>query len=563
MATRPLCSALPRHRAALALAVALSSTLALVGCGSGGDDPAPAATLPVQPSGSASPANYLPMATNQVGTPGSFASQTLLIVDPVTGQPVWQRTLTSNQRKLAVRAFAVSADGLTVTQGKYAAWFYIDQGKLMAVDMRPAQPTEHVVSTEMAVCDILRAEPTDTTAATSVLLFRTAGADGSCETTGDNLVRLASSDTGPGAASLAWAGGNSDALAAHRDVAGKLTQLLAHDSALQQLLVVSPADGRATLVGNGQLAAGTSVSVIGRAAGRRDQAYVVVQSSALGELRTLSWADDNAAPTLAGSSLVAMKSAHPVFAHTDDANGFYFVDDGKVYAIAKGSSTVTTLDSFTRLNVADGSTQAAPFFAGGAMTAHALVLPSLSQTGAVVYVIDKALTSAQRRRTLDLSNLGETPYGVEAHLGDQITVSRALNVGGVQRQLWRADLSGSAALIPTTVVGNKVQVIASPRSDVESLGGEAEQAATVWCDDTVACTAATVQSLQLASGSNLALARAGAADFTWFDHSADTALGSLAAATVSSQLATGVWTSDTAWLLDAGQAGSLRQVTLP
>jgi hypothetical protein len=552
------------RRTPFAWALAMCTTLSLVACGGGGgDDPADPA---VAPSGNSSASSLLPLRTNVVNAEGVFQSQSLLLIDPATGQAVWQKGVGTGSTQVAVRAFSVSADGLTVTQGPYAAWFYTDQGKLHAVDLGSAPPQARQVSSEAAVCDVLRAEPINTSASTSWVLLGTAGADGQCETESDNVHKLVRSDAGASTAALAWAGGRLEPVHVHRDAAGTLTQLLAHDTATQRLLAVSATDGSASLVTGGQLAAGTSVAWIGRGAGRRDQGFLVVKSAGVGELRTLSWAGDTGVPTLGASSLLGVTSLSPAFAQTDDARGFYFVDNGSVYMIAKGATTVSTLDTLSNLQLTSGDdtyVMAPPFFAGGAMTNSALVIPALSQTGAVVYVIDKAPASTERRRTLALPVDAETPFVVEAHQGDQVVVSRAADVGGPVRELWRADVSVAGSIIPVSKVSAAAYVIASPAGDTAALGGEAEQAATVWCDASVACTAARVQSLQLATGANLALAGTGAAGFEWVDHLAGANAGSRSGVSVSGQNALGLWTSDSAWLLDASQAGSLKQVVLP
>jgi hypothetical protein len=548
----------PFRRTTLAWSLAFGTTLALTACGGGGgDDPV---TSDVAPSGNVSAASYLPLRTNVVDASGNFQAQRLLLIDPVSAQVAWQREVSTGSAQQAVRAFTMSANGLTLTQGAHTAWYFTDQGKLYGVDARSAAPSPVQISSESAVCDLQRAVPTEPGASLSWLLLRTGGADGLCDTPDDNQSKLVRSDASASTAALAWAGGDLEPLDVHRDVAGKLTQLLAYDSSKQQLIVVSAADGAVTPVVGGQLAAGSNVGWYGRAAGRRDQVYVAVLADSSGELRTLTWGDDNAAPTLGTSSLVPIKVATPVFAHTDDASGFYFVDDGVVYAIDKGAATARKLHTLASINEPSSSLKrAAPVFAGGAMTTHTLVLPVLDPTGSRLYVINKDTGTL---RTLSVPNDGEAPYTVEAHQGDQIVISRAADVGSLVKPLWRADVSGTSSLIPVTAVSASAHVIAAPRSDVEALGGEVEQAAAVWCEAAVACTSATVQSLQLASGSNLALGAAGAGGPSWVDQTAGSSLGSRAGFSVSSQSGV-VWLSDSAWLLDATVAGSLKQVVLP
>jgi hypothetical protein len=505
-------------------------------------------------------ASFLPLRTNVVDADGAFQAQSLVVMDPVTGQAVWQRFVSPDSTQQGVRAFTVTADGLTVSQGRHMAWYFSDQGKLFAVDLAGATPTVRQVSSETAVCEVSRAVPTDGRATLSWLLVRTGGADGQCDTPEDDARKLVRSDAGTGTAALAWAGGQFEPLDVHRDASGQLTQLLAYDASNAQLLVVSAADGSSTPVADGKLSDGTSVAWIGRAAGRRDQVYLAVQASGKAQLRALTWGSDTTAPTLGSSSLVSLTSVAPVFAHTDDARGFYLFDDGKVYVIARGASSASVLAQFKSIQLTGGSSMSAPAFAGGAMTRSALVVPSLELTGAVLNVINKDTGLV---RQLALPAESEAPFAVEAHAVDRIVISQSDELGGPVRSLWQADVSGTSTLIPVTLISDTARVIVAPRNDVSTLGGEAEQSAIVWCDAAQACTAATVKSFQLASGTHLSLAGADAANFSWLDHSAGGNAGNRAAVSISSQNDVGLWTSDSAWLLDASQAGSLKQVILP
>jgi hypothetical protein len=566
MAHSPRRSARLARRTSLMLTLTWVASAALVGCGGGGGGGDEPATPVVAPSGNVDVASFLPLRTNVVDADGAFQAQRLVVMDPATGQAVWQQFVSPDSTQQGVRAFTVSSGGLAVAQGRHMAWFYSDRGKLFGVDLAGTTPSVRQVSSETAVCEVTRAEPTDGSATSSWLLLRTGGADGRCDTPEDDARKIVRSDAGSGTAALAWAGGQLEPLAVHRDASGQLTQLLAYDAATARLLVVSAADGSATPVVGGTLTEGASVAWIGRAAGRRDQVYLAVELPVNGQvtpqtqLRTLTWGSDTAAPTLGSSSLLSLSSMTPVFAQTDDARGFYLFDGGKVYTIARGASAAGLLAEFKPLQVNTSSKVAAPAFAGGAMTSSTLVVPSLELTGAVLNVINK---DTGLLRQVALPGESEAPYAVEAHAGDRIVISRPDGLGGAVRPLWQADVSGTSTIIPVTLISDTARVIVAPRNDVASLGGEAEQSAIVWCDAAQACTAATVQSLQLSSGASLSLASADAADFEWLDHSAGANAGNRAAVSISSQNDVGLWASDSAWLLDATQAGSLKQVILP
>ena len=544
------------HALVRATALALSTlTLSLLGaCGGGDDDPSTSAE--VTPAGVVNTvsAGNLPLRRNLTSEQGQFTAQQLLLIDASSGSAVWRREVSTDSTQAAVRAFSVSADGLTVTQGAYTQWFFTDGGKLYVQDLTSPSSAARQVSSEASVCDIPRVEPQDAAATTSWLLLRTGGTDGRCDTPDDNTTKLVRSDAASTTAALAWAGGTLLPLGVHRDAAGALTQLVAFDATAHQVIVVAASNGQATPASE-VLASDASVAWVGRAAGRRDQVMLAVQAAGAVTLRPLTWSGDQAAPTL-GGSVMSLSRLVPAYAHTDDARGLYLVDDGSVYVLPKGGAAARTLATLPTIALA-GGTLSAPVYEGSAMTASTLVLSSLALDGAKVYVVNKDDGAV---RSLNLQAEGELPYTVEAHRLDQIVLSRPLDVGGPLRALWRADVSGSASSISVTAVASQAHVIASPRTDDESLGGETQQVATVWCAAQTACTAATVQSLQLLTGSTLNLAAAGVNGVVWADHAAGATVGSHLGVSASSQVAVDVWASDSVWILDALQAGSLKQV---
>jgi len=558
---------------------ALVAALALSACGGGGSNSLP--ETEVTPAAVVSTSAYLHMQRNRVDANGNFVAQDIVLVDPVTAAAVWQQTVEITSTQAAVHAFTVSADGLTITEGAEQALYYSQGGKLYELSLRTGStPVPRQVSSEAATCSVVRAVPTDTTASLAWVLVNTAGTDGLCDTTNDNVLKLVRSDAASTTAALAWRGGALDAIDIHRNASGTLTQLIAFDQAAGQLLAISATDGSVSNVGGGTLATGASVSFLGRAAGRRDQIYVVV--SALGSnadsgapedqirLRTLTWSSDTAAPSLGNvaspSGLLqqpttTLSSATLNFAHTDDATGFYFVDGLKVNVIDKGKATMRTLATLTAPAelLDDNGTPIRPIvLPGGALGSTALALPVVTAEGVKMLSVAKA-TGAQRDFNLAAS---ATALTVEARQGDDLVISQLLADVGGPVALWRASLSAGTGAIATTAVSARAHVLGAMRDTAESLSGEAANPALVWCEAATTCTAAGLKSLQLTGGNNLALAGADAASFEWTSHTVGDTSGKILPITVGTQQISGLWASDTLWLLDATVAGSLKQVTL-
>ncbi len=569
-----LASTLPFACTALVAAATLSA------CGGGGSNSAPDAE--VTPTAVVSTSAYLHMQRNRVDADGNFVAQDIVLVDPVTAAAVWQQSVEITSTQAAVHAFTVSADGLTITEGAEQALYYSQGGKLFELSLRTgaSTPTPRQVSSEAGTCSVVRAVPTDTTASLAWVLVNTAGKDGLCDTTEDNVLKLVRSDAGSTTAALSWRGGALDAIDVHRNASGTLTQLIAFDPAVGQLLAISATDGSVSTVGGVALGTGTSVSYLGRAAGRRDQIYVVTsklvrnttttQDEDQTLLRTLTWSSDTAAPTLGNvasasgllqQATTTLSSATLNFAHTDDATGFYFVDGLKVNVIDKGKATMRTLATLSappELLDEKGNPTRPIVLPGGALGSSALALPVVTAEGVQMVAVAKATGSM---RNFDLPP-SATAVAVEARQGDQLVISQLLGDVGGPVALWRASLGAGTGAIATTAVSARAHVLGAMRDTAESLSGEAANPALVWCEAATTCTAAGLKSLQLTSGNNLALAGAGAAGFEWTAPVVGDTSGKLLPITVGTQQLNGLWASDTLWLLDATVAGSLKQVTL-
>jgi len=577
-----LASSLPLSCSAIAASLA---AMALSACGGGGSN-----TLPpdaeVTPSTVVSTSAYLHMQRNRVDDSGNFVAQDIVLVDPVTAAAVWQQTVEITSTQAAVHAFTVSPDGLTYTEGADQALYYSQGGKLYELSLKTGStPVPRQVSSEAGTCSVVRAVPTNTTASLAWVLVNTAGTDGLCDTTNDNVLKLVRSDAASTTAALSWRGGALDAIDIHRNASGTLTQLIAFDPVAGQVVAISATDGSVSNVSGGALGTGTSVSYLGRAAGRRDQIYVVTSALVHNttsnhdedqtRLRTLTWASDTAAPTLGNvasppsgglqQSTTALSSATLNFAHTDDATGFYFVDGLKVNVIDKGKATMRTLAILPAPAelLDDNGTPIRPIvLPGGALGSTALALPVVTAEGVKMVSVAKA-TGAQRSFDLAAST---TALTVEARQGDDLVISQLLGDVGGPVALWRASLSAGTGAIATTAVSARAHVLGAMRDTAESLSGEAANPALVWCEAATTCTAPGLKSLQLSGGHNLALAGADAASFEWTSHTVGDTSGKILPITVGTQQLSGVqaglWASDSLWLLDATVAGSLKQVTL-
>jgi hypothetical protein len=250
------------------------------------------------------------------------------------------------------------------------------------------------------------------------------------------------------------------------------------------------------------------------------------------------------------------------FAHTDDAAGFYFVDGLKVYVIKKGEGAVRTLATLSAPAelLDEGGNPTRPIvLPGGALGATAMVLPLITADGVKMVAVAKS-NGAQRAFDLPAS---ANAMAVEARQGDTVVVSEVRSEVGGPVALWRANLSaGLGGAIATTPISAKARVLGATRDAAESLSGEAGNTTLVWCEVGTTCTAAGLQSLQLTGGNNLALAGTGAATFEWTAPIVGDTTGKVLPITVGTQQVSGLWASDTLWLLDATVAGSLKQVTL-
>jgi hypothetical protein len=187
------------------------------------------------------------------------------------------------------------------------------------------------------------------------------------------------------------------------------------------------------------------------------------------------------------------------------------------------------------------------------------VLPVLTPSGVQMVALPKAGGSA---RNFDLPP-ATVPMAVEARQGDTVVISQALDIGGPVKALWRASVAAGTGNVVTTAISNQANLLGATREAAISLAGESANPTLVWCEATTACTAQGMRGLQLGSGSNLNLAPASLADTTiWSSNTVGDTVGTLLPVTVGTQQLSGLWTSDSLWLLDATQAGSLRQVTL-
>ncbi len=563
LAASPPSPAAARRATVIAALAALAGALSLTACG-GDNNGVPVADgngAGISPSAITAANSYLHMTRNRVDDAGTFVAQDIVLIDAGTSKAVWQQTVDITSTQVAARAFTVSADGLTLTDGADTALYYSQAGKLYELSLlRGSTPAPRQVSSEAGVCNVVKAVPTNGAASVSWVLVNTAGADGNCDTPDDNVLKLTRSDATATAAALDWAGKLGDALDLHRDANGTLTQLITLEPGSGQLLAVSAQDGSANVIAN--LGAGASAAFLGRAAGRRDQVYLSVTTVnastnlATVSLGTLTWSGDATAPALGGvsdgSKFVTLSASTLPFAHTDDALAFYFVDGTTAYAINKGSTTTRKLGAL--------GTAVTQVFPGGALSSSALVLPVLGAQGVQVVALPKAGGDA---RNFDLPP-ATVPMAVEARLGDTVVVSQALGIGGPVKALWRASVAAGTGNIVTTAISSQANLLGATRDAAISLSGESANPTLVWCEATTACKAAGMHSLQLASGSNLTLAPASLTNdpTIWSSNTVGDTVGTLLPVTVGTQQLSGFWTSDSLWLLDATQAGSLRQVTL-
>lgn len=581
----------------IVLALLASGSLLLSACGADDGAPRVSATPSTSNPGNngATPASnntsssLLFAGINVVDASGNPAGQQIVLVDPATGAPLQAIGVDEQSTHLAAQAFTVSADGLSTQAGDDKKLYYTNGGKLFELGLtKPATPGNgRQVSSEAHICALTEVFPKDATANTSVLVLQTAGADGLCQFTDDNEVKLVSSDmvSSVPAVTLNQPKQVSQILQAQRDGQGNLVRLIGYQADVAasaapsndpaqsasltkfskvslialasdltpSVLTTLPADVDIDGDGTPDL---PSVTSFGKVAGSSTQAYLQVGK----DIRLLSW--ESGTPTLGTTPVATLASGVASFVRTD-AQGTYFVDGLAIKRLpAYGAGTGTQPKTLADTD------EVQP---GGAMTASSLLV--------VVRTGDTFALKAIRKSDGTIATVS-FPNGnalkVEAVNGDTAVVSQAAasEEGGA---LWRVDatvVSDTVPITPTLISGTgRARVITTVHGDITTLPGDTQNTHVLWCDATKSCNPQNVNSYQVGSGTNLLLSPAGVSGTPFWANtganSRSTTLGLLSSSALpydilkDGAMVPAPLVSDSVWLFDAGKAGSLSKITVP
>lgn len=487
-------------RLSSSLLILLATSTLLTACDLNNDDSDPTTNAGTSNTGPATTAtsSYLTGVRNALA--GETVTAELALVDDVTGTEVKATPIDPYTSPKLAQAFTVSADGQNYVAGRQTAAYYIYQHKLYEISLEHvsnelSQPTARQVSSETQACELRQVVETDASASTSLLSYTNAGPDGDCSTLADNQTRTAlSSSSDTTASTQAF-------IDVQRDSTGAITRVLSLD-ADNKLTITSRSASESTAVINGDVPAGTSVTVFGKVAGSTDKVYLRIGN----DVRSLNWAT----ASLDTNVLASLNLVQPPFVHTDD-KATYFVDARlatTTVAVAAAVPSVTPTESVELMlyRLTPGQTAAEevtrlaistpdqmPEIAGHAMTRSSLAVV-IRRDGSDTLTIVNRDDKSQRQIALS----GPTLHiDTLAHTGETLLVSQQLTTGEDAVSLSSIELANNDAITQLSSNASLVTVINSPS---RTLAGEAEQSHLIWKEGS------TVFSHALSSNTTLTIA---------------------------------------------------------
>jgi hypothetical protein len=419
-------------------------------------------------TGMASPAsaeNYAwvsqPLLVRQDGS----ASRRIAVVDPATRQVV--RVIDTDVAFNAVsggHAFALSADGSTLTNLGDSTLYYLSGGQLHALDLAKAGSLlSRVVSSLSDACSIEKIEGLDYAGTAHWLEVVTAGPDGHCGSGVDGFVdnkrHLIRSDLSPSDAPstlvIDWRG----VAAFHRDRQGRLTHALVWDQASSELTLVSATDGTARGLGVNDALVGFGQYTPTVDQGNPD--VTLVQTG--GEWRALLWRGD-----------VAQWASEPAGTQDGSSNPFMlpFAADEQSTFVADGRQ-IKRIDA----RGVGSIWLTLPADRGEAIRSltltptHMLVI----QTDGASFWVQAIRRSDLRTQVINTDRLINEPQ--VAYTNGNTVILREQD-GQWTSRLWRLDLAGTALLheLASGVVSWVINV--EPLSKV--AGGSVDIAQVAW-----------------------------------------------------------------------------------
>lgn len=460
-------------RLSSSLLILLATSTVLTACDLNNDDSEPQA----QSSSVLTPgtSSYLTGVRSVLGTDGITAE--LVLVDDATGTEVKATPIDLNASPKLAQAFTVvtSPDGTSHVAGRQTAAYYVHGQKLYEIALEHvsnelSNPEPRQVNTETQVCQLRRVVETDATARTSLLSYTTAGADGDCSTTEDNLDRTALSTGGDAAVQTVRL------VDVQRDSAGAITQVLGltTENGQSALVAASASTLQVSHVINGDLAAGApslvSVSVFSKIASAPAKVYLLVGN----EVRLLDWSTTT--PTLGSAAIATLSLAQTPIIHADN-EATYFVNAQAItsnsYELALWRIKLGQVTAEKVSSLSTGTPEELPEIAGHAMTPSSIALVVRRGDTDTLTVVKKD-TGTQRNIALS----GPTLHiDTLAHAGDVLLISQQLATGEEAVSLSRIDLAKNDAISLLSASARLVTAINSPS---RSLTGEADHTHLIW-----------------------------------------------------------------------------------
>lgn len=479
-------------RLSSSLLILLATGTLLTACDLNNDDSEPAATtssVPDQNPVTPSTSSFLTGVRNVLTEAG--VTTELVLVDDATGTEVAATTIDLNTRPKVAQAFTVSADGKSYVAGRQTVAYYVHEQKLYEISLEHvtnelSQPEPRQVNTETQVCQLRSVVETNATASTNLLSYTTAGEDGDCSTSEDNLDKTALSIGGDAAVQTVRL------VDVQRDSAGAITQVLGLQTVngKSALVAASASTLQVSNVINGDLAAGlpspteegdsklVSVSVFSKIVSAPAKVYLLVGN----EVRLLDWSGTT--PTLGTAAIATLGLAQTPIVHADDGKGgsgeaTYFVNaqrtapSSSTYELALWRIKLGQVAAEKVSSLSTGSPEDLPELAGHAMTPSSIALVVRHGDTDTLTVIKK---DGGSQRNIALS--GPTLHiDTLAHAGDVLLVSQQLVTGEDAVSLSRIELANNDAISQLSASGSLVTVINSPS---RSLAGEADDTHLLW-----------------------------------------------------------------------------------
>jgi hypothetical protein len=475
--------------------------------------------------------------------------QLLHVIDPSTGQEVGSGPIQvdADSTQVVAKSFTMSADGLSQqANGINDTLFFTDAHTLYKVSLARREVTEmqQQVSSETHICQLVKAIPKDANATGSwIVLTATRTADGDCAQADDVVTKVVDSEATDSMAATST-GQLDQVLTAQRDAQGKLLGVLGLAPAettsttngsetinkvTRKLVTMNGDTGSVTEVNLG-LDASLHAAYFDRVAGSTTKAYLrVTDDSNVNALYVLDWSTGT--PSLSRNAVGNLTAFQPVFVHADTAANYYV--DGLTLASLKPGASPTTLATLSK-----GAPQP-----GGVMTASYLVVPQQDGDGNLHL---QAFSKTAPNRVIDIMPTVGGALRIEAHNGDVLIVSQAMDATSGQTTLWRVDLNVSGE---GSALAAQVTLISATQAASESLTGEQQQAYLIWSQP-LNSASLRVSSYQLSSQQTLSLGT----NATW-DLAQATALS-----ITQGLLTATTGTTDALFSFDTAKAGSLAPV---